>query len=161
MTEHTTKSDYSYQERLEWWFYFTCEKVVPINVSEEGMSLEDKFKLIKSQTKAQHFFLNSEVWLNIKTTRKSIVKDNLHPIKPIFHLIHMFLRPRNYQYDQNLLKNLPSSIWLTVYAFLTNKRSSSLTVFSGHGMHVFMLEIFTDFYTVNTRIAYILGNSSR
>lgn len=106
MTEHTTKSDYSYQERLEWWFYFPGEKVVPINMSEEGMSLEDKFKLIKSQTKAQHFFLNSDVWLNIKTTRKSIVKDNLHPIKPIFHLIHTFLRPGNDQYDQNLLKNL-------------------------------------------------------
>lgn len=78
------KSDCSYQERLEWWFYFTCEKVIPINVSEEGMSLEHKFKLIKSQTKAQHLFLKSEVRLNIKTTRKSIVKDHLHSIKPFF-----------------------------------------------------------------------------
>lgn len=57
MAEQTTRGDYSYQERLEWWFYFTRKKVVPINVSEEGMSLEYKLRLIK--TKAQHFFLNS------------------------------------------------------------------------------------------------------
>jgi len=50
MLESNTKSGNYYQERLEWWFYFTRKKIVPINMSEEGMSLGDKLKQNKNHS---------------------------------------------------------------------------------------------------------------